>query len=297
MWREVKRWLNGMRGTEPAADGAPPSLAEYPEVFNQLSRDQLHDDAEELTEEAILEDLFQPHSRSHHFLGFYSQQGGSLAMERYGFFKLLRQKGFDPILTADLSDAARHKLLIYDGTEDPEHLLIRLEAGFRDLGLPHGEHCRMLFIHWLMMQDPRRDFSPDRPRLPDQDHPGLGLFLYFGQLLKLMAVRLHCDGLMNHPAHFHNALLYGKVMHFVDPEMEGRFQALRRDLRGLDLAEATLAVDEGRVLDAEGQPVKWQGVPQVMPITLQVMTWFDSPEYQDAVASARETNRFTAGVS
>ena len=297
MWRQLKRWLNGMRGSEPDADGAPPSVAEYPDVFHQLSRDQLHDDAEELTEEAILEDLFQPHSHSHHFLGFYSQRGGSLAMERYGFFRLLRQKGFDPKLTADLSDPARHKLLIYDRSEDPEHLLIRLEAGFRDLELPHGERCRMLFIDWLMMQDPRRSFSPDRPRLPDQDHPGLGLFLYFGQLLKLMAIRLHCDGLMNHPAHFHNALLYGKVMHFADPEMEGRFQALRRDLRGLDLAEATRAVDEGRVVDAEGRPVKWQGVPQVMPITLRVMTWFDSPEYKDAVASAREADRFTVGVS
>ncbi len=295
MWRQLKRWFTGKQDADPATDGTPPSVTEYPEVFDQLSRDQLHDDAEELSEEAILEDLFHPHSRSHHFLGFYSSQGGKLAMERYGFFKLLRQKGFDPILTADLSDPARHQLLIYDGTKDPGHLLIRLEAGFRGLELPHGEHCRMLFIHWLMMQDPRRDFSPDRPRLPDQDHPGLGLFLYFGQLLKLMVVRLHCDGLMNHPAHFHNALLYGKVMHFVDPEMEGRFQALRRDLRGLDLAEATQAVDEGRVIDAEGRPVKWQGVPQVMPITLQVMTWFDSPEYKDAVARTRDAGHFSVG--
>ncbi len=297
MWRELKHWLARGQASESAADETPRSVVEYPRVFSQLSRDQLHDAAEELTEEAILEDLFQPHSRSHHFLGFYSSQGGRLAMERYGFFKLLRQKGFDPKLTADLSDPARHQLLFYDGTEDPENLLIRLEAGFRDLELPHGEHCRMLFIYWLMMQDPRRSFSADRPRLPDQDHPGLGLFLYFGQLLKLMAVRLHCDGLMNHPAHFHNALLYGKVMHFVDPEMEGRFQALRRDLRGVDLAAATRAVDEGRVVDADGRAVKWQGVPQVMPITLQVMTWFDSPEYQDAVAGALEANRFTIAIS
>ena len=279
--------------SEPETDRAPRSAADYPGVFSQLSPDELHEDAEELTEEAILEDLFQPHSRSRHLLGFYSSQGGRLAMERYGFFQLLRQKGFDPQLKADLTDPQRHQLFVYDGTQDPEHLLIKLEAGFRNLELPHGENCRMLFIYWLMMQDPQQSFASDRPRLPEQRHPGLGLFLYFGHLLKLMAVRLHCDGLMNHPALYHNAVLYGKVMHFVDPEVEGRFQALRRDLGDMDLAEATRAVDEGRVIDATGQALKWEGVPQVMPITLQVLTWFDSPAYRDTVARVREANRFS----
>ncbi len=288
MWKKLKDWLE-----RTPADRTPRSAANYPEVFRQLSPDELHEDPEELTEEAILEDLFQPQSRSHHFLGFYSQQGGRLAMERYGFFKLLRDKGFDPRFGGDFSDPQRQVLRVYDRTDDPEHLLIRLEAGFRDLRLPHGEDCRMLFIHWLLMQDPRRDFAAGRARLPEQRHPGLGLFLYFGHLLKLMAVRLHCDGLMNHPAHFHNAILYGKVMHFVDPEMEGRFQALRRDLADLDLAETTRAVDECRVIDAAGQPLRWRGAPQVMPITLQVHTWFDSPEYRDTVAMTLEANRFS----
>ncbi len=297
MWNALLGWLGGK--SEPSAPAAPPggerspAAADYPEVFRRLSPGELHEDAEELTEESIVEDLFQPRSRSHHFLGFYSQQGGGLAMERYGFFKLLRDKGFDPRLGGDFSDPQRQQLRIYDHVDDPGHQLIRLEAGFRDLRLPHGEDCRMLFIQWLMMQDPRKSFDARRPPLPDQDHPGLGLFLYFGHLLQLMAVRLHCDGLMNHPAHFHNAVLYGKVMHFVDPEAEGRFQALRRDLAGLHLAEATRTVDDGRVLDAAGEPVAWQGLPQVMPITLQVHTWFDSPEYRDAVAAARESEHFT----
>ncbi len=291
MWKRLKHWLDRTLPGSATAERA--AVTDYPRIFRQLTPDQLHEDPEELTEEAILEDLYRPESRSHHFLGFYSEQGGRLAMERYGFFKLLRDKGFDPRIGGDFSDPQRQQLRVYDRIDDPEHQLIRLEAGFRDLELPHGEDCRMLFIHWLMMQDPRRDFDGDRPRLPDQDHPGLGLFLYFGHLLRLMAVRLHCDGLMNHPAHFHNAVLYGKVMRFVDPQAEGRFQALRRDLAGLDLANATRAVDDGRVLDASGEPLRWQGVPQVMPITLQVHTWFDSPEYRDAVAAATESERFT----
>ena len=298
MWKELKGWLSRalvrLRPTsDREADRTPRSPADYPRVFSQLSPDELHEDTEELTDEALSEELFHPRSRSHHFLGFYSPHGGRLAMERYGFLKLLRQKGFDPQLKADLTDPQRHRLRVYDGTDDPEHLLINLEAGFRDLEFPHGENCRMLLIYWLMMQDPRRSFASDRPRLPDQDHPGLGLFLYFGHLLKLMAVRLHCDGLMNHPAHYYNAVLYGKVMQFVDPEVEGRFQALQRDLGDLHLAEATRAVDEGRVIDATGQVLEWQGVPQVMPITLQVLTWFDSPAYRDTVARTREANRFT----
>ncbi len=293
MWKQLKHWLDRRLPRPGSAPAEPASAADYPRIFRRLTPDQLHEDPAELTEEAILEDLSRPRSRSHHFLGFYSQQGGRLAMERYGFFKLLRDKGFDPRIGGDFSDPGRQQLRVYDGTDDPEHQLIRLEAGFRDLELPHGEDCRMLFIHWLMMQDPRRDFAPDRARLPDQDHPGLGLFLYFGHLLQLMAVRLHCDGLMNHPAHCHTAVLYGKVMHFVDPRAEGRFQALRRDLAGLDLAAATRAVDDGRVLDAAGEPLSWQGLPQVMPITLQVRTWLDSPEYRESVAGTTESEHFT----
>ena len=63
----------------------------------------------------------------------------------------------------------------------------------------------------------------------------------FGYLLRLMALRLGCDGLLNHPAHFHNAQLYGRFFNFVDPEVEGRFRALERDLAHLSLADATVA--------------------------------------------------------
>jgi hypothetical protein len=289
-WRRLKDALKRVLRTRPPDRAVP--MPEYERVYTSLTREELQDETEPLTEAMLIDDLFHPDHRSHRFLGFYSVHGGQLAFERYGFLQLLRDRGFDPQLSMDLSDPDLHVLRIHDTVAVPEHLLIQLVAGFRDVELPNGRACRTLFVNWLLMQDPRAQFPPDCSPLPDQDHPGLGLFLYFGHLLRLIGVRLQCDGLLNHPAHFHNGVMYGKVMQFVDPQVEGRFRALERDLRHLSLGEATWAVDNGRVRDAQGRVVDWVAADQMMPITLGAMTWFDDEMYLRTVNEERERARF-----
>lgn len=271
---------------------APQTPEDFARIYERLSAAELHAQSDELTEADLLADL-SGGRREPRFLGFYSEGGGLLALRRYGFVQLLENKGIDPVFSVDTTDPATHRLIIYDGVESDDTLIIELAAGFRELCIPGPVTCKMLFIDWLCMQDPRKSFPPDRVPLPEQKHPGLGLFIYFGQLLQLMGVRLECDGLMNHPAHFHNAFLYGKAMDFADPAHEGWFQALSRDLEGLELGEATRAVDQGRVLDQDGEVVRWRGLPQVVPITLRLQTWLDSREYKDAVMAARACHSFT----
>lgn len=269
----------------PAARGREkPSFArDYDRVFRSLTREQLYGDSSVSLEEDLLDDLFDSSHRSDHFLDYYSREGAELAFERYGFFQLLREKGFDPRIAADLTHPDEHRLRFFDGSVSPDNLLIELAVGFRDLRLPSGTRCRMLFINWLLMQNPRANFSPQRPPLPGQEHPGLGLFPHFGYLLRLMALRLDCDGLLNHPTGFHNAALYGRFFHFVEPLVEGRFRALERDLEGLSLAAATAAVNGGRVLDGEGRVFVWEPRSQAAPITNRARSWFASSEYRAAV--------------
>lgn len=293
-WRTLREILADALARVRSASSSEQELAfapAYDRVFESLTRAELYGDSISLLEEDLAGDLFHRERRSKHFLDFYSQEGAVLAFERYGFFQLLRNKGFEPILDVDLADRDEHKLRIYDRVVRADHLLIELGVGRRTLPLPDGASLQLLFINWLLMQNPRASFTPDRPPLPDQEHPGLGLFPHFGYLVRLMALRLKCDGLLNHPAHYHNAQLYGRFFHFVDPIREGCFRALERDLASLSLAEATRAVDEGRVVDTDGLPVEWKPAPQVAPITNRARAWFATDAYQAEVQRTLEATR------
>lgn len=283
-----------LRRVPVGGSGVPSFAASYDEVFEALRPDELRADPEPLGAldlEAAFRDRTQ---RNPYFLGFYTEHGAQLAFERYGFWQLLRERGFEPLLVGDVSDPDEHWLRIYDAEPTRDHLLVELAVGLRDLTLPDDHRVRMLFINWLMMQDPTRSFDEEgRAPLPDQEHPGLGLFPELSYLLRLMALRLRCDGLMNHPRRYHNGVLYGRFMKFVDPVVEGRFRAVKRDLAGLSLLEATRAVQEGRVRGLDGQPYAWVSEDQVLPVTREARHWFSSRPYRKAVARAQAEHRYT----
>jgi hypothetical protein len=71
----------------------------------------------------------------------------------------------------------------------------------------------------------------------------------------------------------------------VDPERQGRFEALVRDLAGVPLLEATNAISEGRVL-MDGRPYAWEADEMVY--------WLrESPADPGEVERERERVRFT----
>lgn len=291
LWKTLQRWWSGSHTEEGDLPPAP-FMKSYDKIFASLTREELYNDPSPWEESDLQGDLFNPQARRRHFLNLYSEHGARLAFERYGFFDLLRAKGFDPQISADLSDANDHIVRIHNGQASPEHLLIEAIVGFRELTLPDTSTCHMLHINWLLMQDPTASFPPERPPLPEQEHPGLGLFPHFGYLLRLMGVRLRCDGLLNHPMHFHNADLYSRFFRFVDPQTEGRFLALQRDLSHLPLAEATKSVAQGRVLDQDDTPVTWEAQPQIAPLTQRVRAWLHSGSYRDTAESVRDNTHF-----
>lgn len=74
-------------------------------------------------------------------------------------------------------------------------------------------------------------------------------------LLQLMARRLETAGLMTLPDHYHNAVIYSRMMLCLDPDRQGYLEALRRDLAHLSPPDAAEAVDGRQVRDAEtGRP-------------------------------------------
>jgi hypothetical protein len=76
-------------------------------------------------------------------------------------------------------------------------------------------------------------------------------------MLARMAIRLGLAGVVYRPSHYHTAYPARHAFAFIDPERQGRFEALVRDLAGVPLLEATEALGEGRVR-MNGAPYAWE---------------------------------------
>ncbi len=143
----------------------------------------------------------------------------------------------------------------------------------------------VLYVHWLSLRNPRAQFSAKRPRLPGQDVPGLGVARETATMLARMAIRLGLGGVVYRPSHYHTAYPARVEFQFVDPDRQGRFEALVRDLGQLPLLEVTLAISEGRVL-MNGAPYAWEAD--------EMAFWLrEPPEEVGEVAQERERVRFT----
>jgi hypothetical protein len=139
----------------------------------------------------------------------------------------------------------------------------------------------LLRIEWLLLQNPRGQFTAERPRLPGQSHPGLGMLQDLIALFVLACDRLQLDGLLFVPSHYHIAVHGRKTMRFLDPADEGLYRALESSLQGLPLGAAAEAVAAGRVVDAtSGQPFTWHPVPMVFPVSERLREQVLSEEYE-----------------
>jgi len=218
-----------------------------------------------------------------------------------GLLAGLSDRGYpDPLLRLSCADPSDQRICLYAGEEARERLLLetRLQlAPFhprRPIG-PFTEESsfRMLVIHWLVLSSPDATFTVDRPRLPGQEKPGLGLLNPTIALLKTLSRELSVDGVLDVPDHFHTALFYSRAFRYLDPEAEGRFLAIARDLSGIPLTLASDAIREGCLVDrTTGAPISWPAAEQVLALRGPLARFLRSPSYREARNRASADHRF-----
>lgn len=156
----------------------------------------------------------------------------------------------------------------------------------------------LLVVYWLREQDPTATFDAGHPRLPLQQHPGLGVLRKAFRVALRIAKDLSKDGIAALPKFYHDAsIFYGsRLFLFLDPREQGRFEALQRDLAELSLADASLATIGDAVRSPDGLPARWQPGFLVMPLAPRITDWFHSSRYQQAVLAEAGARRFTLDV-
>jgi hypothetical protein len=213
----------------------------------------------------------------------------------------LSERGYpDPVLRLSCADPTDQRICLYAGEETRDRLLLEARLQLvpfhprRPIG-PFTEESsfRMLVIHWLVLSSPDGTFTVDRPRLPGQEKPGLGLLNPTIALLKAFSRELSVDGVLDVPDHFHTALFYSRAFHYLDPEAEGRFLAIARDLSGVPLTLASDAIREGCLVDrATGAPIPWPAAEQVLALRGPLRRFLRSPWYREARNRALADHRF-----
>jgi hypothetical protein len=218
-----------------------------------------------------------------------------------GLLEGMAARGYpDPALSLSCADPADQRICLHAGEASRDRLLMEVRL---QLSLFHPRHpigpftgestFRMLVIHWLILSDPDRGFTVDRPRLPGQERPGLGLLDETLSLLKTFSRELSVDGVIDVPDHFHTALFYSRAFRYLDPEAEGVFQAIARDLSGVPLTLASDAIRQGCLVNrATGAPVEWPAAEQVMAVRGPLRRFLRSGEYREARERALAGFRF-----
>jgi hypothetical protein len=226
------------------------------------------------------------------YLGYYSREGVKLALEKYGFYAELKNRGFEKNITVvDTSDLYKHKISVFNEKKSQQNLLIELvlRKSFFKLNLPfqnkHNNKCfQCLTIDWLSMQNPKAEFTPRRPRLPGQKHPGLRMSIIAVELLMITCWRLKLSGLVNFPSHYHNAFLYSKIFYYLDPAAQAKFLALKKAFKSYPLDKLSWGIDWGCVQDLNtNETFTWMVSEQILPVDERLKKLFAGKKYKKCV--------------
>ncbi|MCB1057688.1 MAG: hypothetical protein KDD11_19475, partial [Acidobacteria bacterium] len=259
--------LNHGVALEPPSTDAI-TLERYRQLSKVLDPDELTGIPSSTDWQLTAEDIYgalgggQPRTR---FLDFYSKHGLELVLERSGLLDRLRARGFhDLVLDVDLEDESGETVRLFSEQHGRE-LLAELRAN-RDRRLIPG--MELLQVEWLLLQNPRAHFAPGEAPLPGQEYPGLGMLRDVVALLVVVCERLHLDGISFVPSHYHLASTSHKVLRFLDPHHEVTYDALQEALAGLSVAEASHAVEAGRIRDTRtGEIFHWTPMAMVLPVS------------------------------
>ena len=235
------------------------------------------------------------------FLNFYGDVGLRHALESYDFLPAIERRGFLELELETQADDDRHSLITTAAHPDlRERVRVYELVVRRDRLMPHESHpvdgpFEVLTVDWLMMCNPAKRFTPNRPMLPGQTAPGLGLGEECLEILYRVVERLRLDGLVTVAEHFHNAVLYRRELKYFGAEEEGLVIALEDALlhrEALSLAQASWAIEWGFVKDEEGEVVTWTGEAMVRGMNEQLVEYLSSKERKRLALERAASTRY-----
>jgi hypothetical protein len=228
------------------------------------------------------------------FLGVVTPEQLRTMFRRFRVFSGLKKRGFEKVvLESNSRDGYNHVFRVfYNGSVLIEALLHKTTLPL-EKSAKKSETQDVLFVEWLLLQNPFRDFDDQRPQLPGQRRPGLGLAKEVMNVLVELTKLCGLGGLAAVPGHYHNAVIFSKSFKYLNAECEGKLRALRRDLSGYPLAMVSWAVELNCVKNADtGEYLSWFIDWQVLGISGPMKKYFAARDYRDSVNRTFRESRY-----
>ncbi|HJZ10771.1 MAG TPA: hypothetical protein VJ521_01390, partial [Acidobacteriota bacterium] len=135
--------------------------------------------------------------------------------------------------------------------------------------------------------------APDRPQLPGQKYPGLGIMRISMTAIIDLAKQIGKEAVINIPEYYHNAVLYHPAFRFFSAYVEGRFLALMNFLQHLNLAQASHVVTSEKVLYAKDRlPFIWKPHEQLLGLVPKISDYFKAEIYLRKTEEAKAASEF-----
>jgi acetoin utilization deacetylase AcuC-like enzyme len=264
--------------SRPVSRRFDPMRVHFSEIAHSLDPGALSPD--EFSEEDLFGALGVSSAGLNRYLDYYTREGIEFAFNQYGILTQLRRLGYRACRIDICAQDVGERLQVLGTTDANEELLIEcvLEKAIQ-------EKRQLLYVHWLTLRHPRARFSEGRPALPGQEVPGLGLAKEIGEMLALVAQRLKLAGVAYRPAWFHTAYAGRYDFRFVDPRVQGRFEALMRDFSEISLLDLTRSITDDRVL-INGKPYRWEA--EIMAVLFE-----PGEDFAELVEAEREAVHFS----
>jgi len=236
------------------------------------------------------------------FLGVFSQQGIMRILEAFNFIKLLARIGLKEVsVVIDTSTAHTHRLYGYNGPHRPENIICELVVKQGPVNLKtetlsnFPDRTPSLFqIEWLLLQNPAAIFTRDKPQLPGQTYPGLGLGDRLMELFIIMTRRLRLEGIINRPRYFHTAFMFTTEFLFTDPKHQAILHAITRDLLSrYTFHTVAWAAHFGCIYAQKSDnPLAWNPGYLMLPLQKDLIRYFRSREYQKTMQKHERQHHF-----
>jgi hypothetical protein len=240
-----------------------------------------------LTEEEVFGQLEKSEDSCSLFLWRYSHQQMTHRLERAGILSRARELGYrSPVVSFGVEEGVHFLIMEEPGEKAP---LMDLRLSEESRMVPDSLHSvlgsdplSLLVVQWVSLQHVRGSFAPERPGLPGQSYPGLGLGRKLYRVLWRIARDLGKDAVSAYPMYYHNALYYSEGFSYLSPQKQGELLALERDLGHLPLKEASEGIQDGRLVNGRtGELMKWSPGEMFAAVNKRVKVYFAGSEYRD----------------
>lgn len=254
-WRVLAGTVLGLSHRTQAAisEGRDPMAARFARLARYIDAVPGKVDPELSFDDVEVELGLKPPPERRVLLGTYTLESLEYAFFRFGVLTFLERRGYGNLrVEFGTASSGGERVSVFGDAEGQTHTLIECVMERQDL-----DGRAALYVHWLALRDPRARFSERRPMFPGQDAPGLGLAREIMEMILLAAQRIGAEGVAFTPAWYHTAYVARGRFRFVDPDRQGRFEAMVRDLAPVGLDTASRAFADGRVR-CHGDVVAWE---------------------------------------